>query len=115
MDHKFFQFRLEEFYYMGFTVIEDVLTNDVIINLRNEVERIYLRQEKEFTSDRLKLINEQYVCRALLSESEAYLKLASNEFIISFVKAILGDYFILHLQNGIINMPGEYHHQSNWH
>jgi ectoine hydroxylase-related dioxygenase (phytanoyl-CoA dioxygenase family) len=33
----------------------------------------------------------------------------------AYVEKILVSYFILHLQNGIINMPNEEHHQSSWH
>ncbi len=41
--------------------------------------------------------------------------IAINSSIISIIEKILGDYFILHLQNGIINTPKEEHHQSKWH
>ena len=41
--------------------------------------------------------------------------MATNDKIIKILNKLLGDYFILMLQNGIINMPSEFNYQASWH
>jgi ectoine hydroxylase-related dioxygenase (phytanoyl-CoA dioxygenase family) len=106
---------LEELNIQGYTVIEDVLSEEELTLYRNELDRIYAIQENELGKSFLKQINEEYLARALSAYSILYTELACKENMISLVKRVLGDYFIIHLQNGIINMPNEEHHQSSWH
>lgn len=106
---------LEEFNILGYTVIEDVLSAEDLIIYRNELDRVYAIQEEEFGKEYLKQINEEYLARALCAYSRLYADLACKDSMISIVRRLLGDYFIIHLQNGIINMPNEEHHQSSWH
>lgn len=110
-----FEFHLEEFFIQGYTIIPNFIEKDQIDILRSELQRIYLNQENQFTKEKLSLIKEENLARALLVESEAYKNLAAHPLAMSYVSKILGDYFILNLQNGIINMPNEIHHQSSWH
>jgi ectoine hydroxylase-related dioxygenase (phytanoyl-CoA dioxygenase family) len=63
----------------------------------------------------LKKINEQNLVRCPLLYDEFFIDIATNHRVMEIVKKVLGDYFILHLQNGIINKPNEEHHQSSWH
>lgn len=109
------EYHLEEFSHLGFTVIENVLSQGELDILRYEVHRVYELQENEFGKGNLININEEYLARALLCFSEPYLELARNEKMMEYVKIALGNYFLLHLQNGIINMPNIEHHQSSWH
>ena len=110
-----FDKRIEEFKTLGYTVIEDVLTDADLEVLRNELDRVYKLQEMEFTREGLRDINEEFMARALLCYSEVYMKLSSIQELMKYVQSILGDYYILHLQNGIINMPNQPHHQNSWH
>lgn len=106
---------LEEFQILGYTVIENVLSPEELHVLRNELDRIYAIQEKESGKELLKSIHEEFLARALPAYSEIFTELACRKPLIDLVKKVLGDYFIVHLQNGIINMPNEEHHQSSWH
>ena len=108
-------YHLEEFSTLGYTVIENLIPESELVVLRSELQRVYEIQEAAFGSENLDAINEKNLGRALLCYSEAYLELARNETMIKYVSKILGNYFLLHLQNGIINMPNEEHHQSSWH
>jgi ectoine hydroxylase-related dioxygenase (phytanoyl-CoA dioxygenase family) len=110
-----FDLHIEEFTHQGYTIIDNVIQDSELEVLRKELQNIYSSQEDKITKDAIKKINEEFMARALLCYSESYLELASNEFILNYIKKILGNYFILHLQNGIINMPNEEHHQSSWH
>jgi ectoine hydroxylase-related dioxygenase (phytanoyl-CoA dioxygenase family) len=106
---------LEEFYSIGYAIVENVVSPDELQLLRSELDRIYKIQAESFGPENLKKINEEYMARALLCYSEPYLNLARNATIMEYVERIMGKYFLLHLQNGIINMPGREHHQSSWH
>lgn len=109
------ELHLEEFYNLGYTVIENVINQPELTELRAELDRVYALQENEFGKENLKLINEENLARIPLAYSEMYAKLAARKDLISYVENILGNFFVLHLQNGIINMPNQEHHQSSWH
>ncbi|MFM2223860.1 MAG: hypothetical protein RJA07_62 [Bacteroidota bacterium] len=106
---------IEEFKNLGYTIIGNALTNEELIVLKSELHRVYDLQEIEFGKQNLISINEEYMARALLCYSEPYLKLATKKNMLDLVEQILGGYYVLHLQNGVINMPNEEHHQSSWH
>jgi ectoine hydroxylase-related dioxygenase (phytanoyl-CoA dioxygenase family) len=108
-------FHLEEYQNLGYTIIENVLEAEEIQHLKSELDRVYSIQEDDFGKPKLKSINEEFLARALLVYSEVFLRLAAKSDIMQFVESILGNYYVLHLQNGIINMPSEEHHQSSWH
>lgn len=109
------EIHLEEFYNLGYTIIKNVITEIELVELRAELDRVYVIQENDFGKDNLKLINEENLARIPLAYSEMYAKLAARKDLISYVEKILGNFFVLHLQNGIINMPKQEHHQSSWH
>ena len=108
-------YHLEEFQNMGYTILENVLSPEETLLLKNELDRVYSVQEQDFGKDNLRAINEEFLARALLVYSEPFLELARKPEIMEYISEILGNYFVLHLQNGIINMPKEEHHQSSWH
>lgn len=108
-------YHLEEFRNLGYTIIEDVLSENELVSLRAELDRIYEAQKVAFGREKMKEINEEYTARALLTYSDLYLNLANHPLIKPYVQKVLGDYYVLHLQNGVINMPNESIHQSSWH
>lgn len=109
------EIHLEEFYNLGYTVIENALSSEELNTLKAELDRVYKQQETEFGKENLRQINEENLARIPLAYSEEYARLAGRKDLVSYVEKILGNFFVLHLQNGIINMPNEEHHQSSWH
>ena len=109
------EFHLEEFFHLGYTILKDALSEEEVKVLKSELDKVYLQQETDFGKENLKAIHESNLARMPLAYSEAYANLAAHKELIEYVKKILGDFFVLHLQNGIINMPNEEHHQSSWH
>lgn len=106
----------EEFKIQGFTVLEDLLTSGQINYGRISLDKIYQQQETEFGYSELRSINELDVARCPFAYDDFFLKsIILNEKVVAFIKSHLGDYFLLHLQNGIINRPNLEHHQSSWH
>lgn len=109
------ELHLEEFYNLGYTVIENAISESELAVLRAELDQVYWQQEASFGKEQLRAINEENLARIPLAYSEAYAQLAGRKDLLAYVEKILGNFFVLHLQNGIINMPQEEHHQSSWH
>jgi ectoine hydroxylase-related dioxygenase (phytanoyl-CoA dioxygenase family) len=108
--------KTEELKIQGFTVFENLLTNEQLTHARESLDRIYTEQELSFGKEKLRQINELDVARCPFSYDEFFLHdIILNQTIIAFIKNQLGDYFVVHLQNGIINRPNIEHHQSSWH
>jgi ectoine hydroxylase-related dioxygenase (phytanoyl-CoA dioxygenase family) len=106
---------IEELRINGFTVLENVLNKAELEECRIKLDKVYEHQEKHFGEDNLEKINEKNVVRCPLLYEDFFLKIAANMNVLEIVKKMIGDYFILHLQNGVINKPDETHHQSSWH
>ena len=106
---------IEEIEILGYTIIKDALTLDELTIARQKIDSIYKEQENNFGVDMLQKINEKYIARCPLIYEDFFLNIATNTKTLEVVEAILGNYYVLHLQNGIINMPNQEHHQSSWH
>jgi len=105
----------EEIGFRGYTVIPDLFSPAELSEWRNKIDSVYLQQEVEFGREALIAIQELDMCRAPLLYDFDFVRLANHPTILSVVKHFLGDWFILNLQNAIINRPGKIHHQSSWH
>lgn len=106
---------LEEFNILGYTIIENVLDSNYLELIRNEIDRVYDLQKNELGISLLKEINEENLVRLPLAYSEVFKNIAGFEPLREYLTSILGNFFVLHLQNAIINMPSEEHHQSSRH
>ncbi|MNL06453.1 Phytanoyl-CoA dioxygenase (PhyH) [compost metagenome] len=106
---------IEELQINGFSILENVLNSVELSNCRVKLDSIYEKQKEQFSEEKLKKINEQNLVRCPLVYDDFFLNIATNTRVLEIIKKMIGDYFILHLQNGIINMPKEEHHQSSWH
>ncbi len=107
--------RLEELRERGYTIIPSILRPDEIDDLRSRLNVVYDRQENEFGRETLQEIGELDMCRLPCAYDGELLKLASHPTILAVMREMLGNFFILHLQNGIINRPNKPHHQHAWH
>ncbi|WP_419767388.1 phytanoyl-CoA dioxygenase family protein [Arcobacter sp.] len=106
---------VEEIRNDGFVIIENVLTQEELENYREKIDEVYKIQEKEFGLEKLISIKEKNMCRIPLKYDDYFIKIATNRIVLEVVKKFLGDFFLLNLQNAIINTPNEEHHQSSWH
>lgn len=107
---------VEEIKLQGYTVFENLLEEPELQAIRSKINQIYQIQIDEVGGEnRLKQINDAYVVRCLLAYDEYFLGLAANSKILHIVEALLGDYFTLTMQNGIINRPDVENYQSSWH
>lgn len=106
---------VEEITIRGFVIMPEVIPQEEISILRDAIDRIYEFQEQDFGKAQLSNIKELDVCRAPLLYDSMFVELAANRSVIPVVEKLIGSYFILNLQNAIINRPGTFHHQSAWH
>lgn len=107
--------QVEEVTLNGFTVIPDVIPSDELAAWRQKIDAVYEVQQQRFGRETLASISELDICRAPLLYDLDFLTLATRQKTWDIVKAFLGDWFILSLQNAIINRPKTEHHQSAWH
>jgi ectoine hydroxylase-related dioxygenase (phytanoyl-CoA dioxygenase family) len=105
---------VEETGMRGFTIIKDLLPAEELTVWREKIDRIYERQEKEFGREALAAIQEIDICRPPLMYDFEFIKLATHQHFLPIILAFLVDWFVLNLQNAIINRPNKGHHQSSW-
>ncbi len=105
----------EEIAVRGFTVIPNLFLPAELVEWRKKIDSVYSKQEIEVGRDFLIAIQDLDVCRALLLYDFEFMRLATHPLVLAVVKQFLGDWFILNLQNAIINRPNQTHHQSSWH
>lgn len=106
---------LEELALYGYSVMHGVLPAEAMPEWRRRIDENYDRQLQEFGEEKLKAIRELDICRAPLLQDAAFIELALHPKVLEVMRYVLGDWFILNLQNAIINRPGQTHHQSAWH
>lgn len=99
----------------GYTIIENVLTNDECKTVSEKLDRINEKEINEFGKERLEKNNEVGILRVLLSEDEYFTNLIIHPKVYPVVSSIVGDTAILHLQNAIIVYPETKHGQSHFH
>lgn len=99
----------------GYTIINDLLDGATLDALRQGIDATYRLQEESFGKQELADIQETDVCRAPLLYDFSFVELARHPKVLAVIERILGDWYILNLQNAVINRPGVDHHQSSWH
>src|SRR5262245_5119917 len=77
---------LEELAFMGYTVLEAILTSHELEIARLKLDEVYRQQEQEFGQEYLIAINELNLARCPLAYDEFFLHLATQEQIISIAQ-----------------------------
>ena len=107
---------VEEIRISGYTVVAGVLSESELEIIRRKLGEIYDIQVKEVGGEGpLREINDVNVVRLLLVYDDYFLKLATNPAVLAIVGRLLGDYYILMQQTGIIVLPNLEHYQTSWH
>ncbi len=106
---------VEEITTRGYAVIANLFSSAELSEWRHKIDKVYQQQEDAFGRDALIAIQDLDICRAPLLYDFEFIKLAAQPFILTLIKQFLGEWFILNLQNAIINRPNQVHHQSSWH
>lgn len=107
---------LEELDILGYTLIENVLTAEDLQTIAQQLQEIWKVQEQEVEGV-FDIVNspENNIVRAPLAYHEIFAKAYNNPVVITLLKEVLGDYFILSQENGVIVEPNLTHSQNKWH
>lgn len=91
----------------GYMVLENVLNECELNFARKQIDFIYRQQIDEVGDEQvLEKIRDKNFARCLLAYNEFFLtRVAANERVLEVVNRILGEHYILMLQNGILNKP----------
>jgi len=100
----------------GYAVLPSGLAAATVEDLGSRLERVMARQADEFGgAERLADIDDAFTARCPLVYDDAFVDLAAHAELLALCRELLGEYFVLMQQNGIINPPGEHHTQVAYH
>ncbi|QUC64456.1 phytanoyl-CoA dioxygenase family protein [Nitrosopumilus sp. K4] len=99
----------------GFTVIENVLSQEECKKISDRLDVINAEEQEEFGKERLEKVNEIGILRSLLLKDKIFSELIIHPKVYPIICATVGETAILHLQNAIIVFPDKKHGQSHFH
>jgi len=100
----------------GYVVLPNVFSEALLRDVSALIDQVYDLQMKEAGGlDLLESANDSDIIRCPLAYDERFLALSTNDVIQSFVRQIMGENFVLLMQNAIINRPQKDHYQTSWH
>lgn len=101
---------------IGYAVLDSGYTMNEITQLSNAFNQTRTDYVQKYGEARLRSANEIHTIRALLTHGNpAFVRLATNQNLLSVLGKLIIGKFILNQQNGIINPPGEIYNQGAWH
>jgi ectoine hydroxylase-related dioxygenase (phytanoyl-CoA dioxygenase family) len=107
---------VEEIRIRGYGVIAGALSGPEVETVRAKLDEVYETQVEEVGGEeRLREMNDAHIVRLLLAYDDYFLRPATNPAVLAVVERLLGDYFIINQQNGIINPPNRENYQVSWH
>jgi ectoine hydroxylase-related dioxygenase (phytanoyl-CoA dioxygenase family) len=101
---------------VGYSVVTDILTAAQVADISVRLDALLARQAEEFGgAARLAAIGDSLTVRCPLAYDEQFLRLVTNERLLTLCRALMGDYIVLMQQNGIVNPSGGGHTQQHYH
>jgi ectoine hydroxylase-related dioxygenase (phytanoyl-CoA dioxygenase family) len=116
ISHSLTEVHAEEILLKGYTIVTDVLLPEDVKVATTKLIQVYHKQLAELDKGIIETINDIDIARALLVYDEFFLhKVALNPKVTAILNIVLGKYFILREQNGIINRANLSNYQLKWH
>jgi len=112
------EYHTENILTLGYSLVPNVLSQEKLEPIRASLDQIYQAQVAECGGeDQLKIINDTNTARCPLAYDDLFLEVARSKPVLNIVEKLLGEYFILMLQNGVINIPdiGNDQNTGYWH
>ncbi len=107
---------VEEIRITGYSVVPAVLSDSELEVIRKKLDELYEEQAREAGGEEhLREINDAHVVRLLLAYDEYFLGVATLPVVLTIVERLLGDYYVIAQQNGLINPPNVENYQIPWH
>jgi hypothetical protein len=108
--------QVEELRALGYTTVASGLSETDLNILRERMEAVYATQVREFGGlDALRRCNDLDTARCPLAYDDSFVGVAANDALMTLVRRVLGENFVLLQQNGLFNRPGAQHYQTHWH
>ena len=106
----------EEISRNGYTILEDCFTLEELALARKKIDHYYKLQVEEIGGeDKLTSIGDELSVKHLIAYDDIFCRMATHEKLMDVISLFLGDYFILNLQNGVINKSEYYHPARDFH
>jgi ectoine hydroxylase-related dioxygenase (phytanoyl-CoA dioxygenase family) len=106
----------EEISRNGYTILEDCFTSEELLLARTKIDYCYELQVEEIGGeDKLTSIGDELSVKHLIAYDDIFCRIATHEKLMDVISLFLGDYFILNLQNGVINKSEYYHPARDFH
>jgi ectoine hydroxylase-related dioxygenase (phytanoyl-CoA dioxygenase family) len=106
----------EEVLRLGYVVADSGLSPEEIAGYRERLDGVYAAQQQEVGGEEnLQRINDANVARCLLAYEDKFLEMATLPLLLRLAERLLGENFVLLMQNGVLNPPSRRHFQTNWH
>jgi len=108
---------IEEITRNGYTLLENALSGEEVAFLQSgKLEEIYQQQLNDIGGEeKLNEMGDQFSIKHLLAYDEFFVKFLIHPKILKILEHFLGEFYILHLQNGVLNYPGVHHPAALWH
>ncbi len=106
----------EEIRRNGFSALEGVFSAEEMSIARQKIDEVYAIQVKESGgAATLESANDEDIARCPLAYDRFFLDLARKPEIHAVMRAILGESYVLMMQNAIINRSSKRQYQVRWH
>jgi ectoine hydroxylase-related dioxygenase (phytanoyl-CoA dioxygenase family) len=106
----------EEIRLAGYTVVRQVMDPSTLPKANAKLDGLYEAQAESHGGVlRLRAINDANIIRCPLAQDDFFLELATSPGLLEVAALILGEYFILQQQNGVINPANDENYQAGWH
>jgi ectoine hydroxylase-related dioxygenase (phytanoyl-CoA dioxygenase family) len=107
---------VEEISVRGFAIMSRAIEPNDVLELNRRLDAVYTAQCDEVGGEHVLLeLQDADIVRCPLAYDNAFLLIAQHPAVMEVVKRLLGDNFVLLMQNGIINRPDRIQAQIRWH
>lgn len=107
---------VEQIRALGYATIPSGISTEEINSFRIDFDSNHRQYTERFGLNKLSSIDELNTVRAPLTHGpDSFLKIATNEAILSLIGKLIRGEFILNQQNSIINPPQKDYNQGSWH
>ena len=100
---------------IGYAVLDYGYTMGELTQLSDAFNQTRTDYVQKYGKQRLRSANEFHTVRAPLTWDPAFVRLATNQNLLSVLGKLIIDKFILNQQNCVINPPAETYNQGAWH
>ena len=100
---------------IGFSCLENVFSDTEIDDITRAFDDTFCQYQNKYGSEFLKSIDEHNGVRMPFILNKTFLKIPFNETLLSIIRNLMGNNFILNQQNAIINPAKAEYNQDKWH